>query len=108
MNIKPISIKPIPVTNSMLPVSKFAATSLNTIDPVAPYTRAIPKRSIAEEKPPRMRYLIPASVDLVESLFNAVRTYTDIDIISKLRNRLINSLDAHKNIMPEVANSKRE
>ena len=81
--------------------------SLKTIDPVAPYTKAIPKRRIAEENPPRMRYLIPASVDLSEFLLSAVSTYTEIDIISKLRNRLINSLAEPKNIIPDVANSMR-
>ena len=54
-----------------------------------------------------MRYLIPASVDLTDFLLKAESIYTEIDMISNPRKRVINSCAELRIIIPDVEKSIR-
>ena len=64
----------VPGSNSVFVGEEVERCPVSDVVPVAPYTRAMPYRKIAEENAPSTKYLMPASCELSRRRSNAAST----------------------------------
>ncbi len=97
--ITSMGLAPMPSTPTESPISdRFVA-------PVAPNTRATPRRKKALENAPSRKYLSAPSADRASLRFTPVRTYTGTDISSRPMKISMRSALPANTIMPTVAKS---
>jgi hypothetical protein len=67
----------------------------------------MPKRRSAEEKEPKIKYFKPASVEKVESFFDAAKTYKHRLCNSIARYKEIRSKELISSINPKIAHNNK-